>query len=54
VSYATYKDYPPFVLVIFIENVGSARFATRVAKKFFIEYCKLMDEQATDKSTAAA
>lgn len=50
VGYATYKDHPPFVLVIFIENVGSARFATRVAKKFFIEYCKLMDEQATRKN----
>lgn len=46
VGFAYYKDYDPFVIVIFIENVGSAKFATRVAKKFFIEYCKLMDQKA--------
>ena len=48
-SFAQYKDYDPLVVVVFIENVGSARFATRIAKKFFIEYGKLMD--AREKST---
>lgn len=43
VSCAQYKDYDPIILVIFIEHAGSAKFATRVAKKFFIEYCKLME-----------
>lgn len=43
VSCAQYKDHDPIVLVIFIEHAGSAKFATRVAKKFFIEYCKLME-----------
>lgn len=45
VGFANYKEHEPFVIVIFIENIGSARFATKVAKKFFVEYCKLMDEK---------
>jgi penicillin-binding protein 2 len=45
VSCSQYKNYDPIVLVIFIEHAGSAKFATRVAKKFFIEYCKLMEEK---------
>lgn len=42
---AHYKDYEPIVVLVFMENVGSARFSTRVAKNFFTEYCKLMDER---------
>lgn len=45
VSCAQYKNHDPIVLVIFIEHAGSAKFATRVAKKFFIEYCKLMEQR---------
>jgi penicillin-binding protein 2 len=46
ISYAQYKDYDPIVVAIFIENVGSSVYATRVAKKFFVEYGKLMDRRA--------
>lgn len=46
ISYAQYKKNNPIVVAIFIENVGSSYFATQVAKKFFIEYGKLMDARA--------
>lgn len=48
VGYAQYKDFDPFVLVILIEHAGTARFATRMAKQFFIKYCELMDQIAQD------
>ena len=50
-SFAQYKDHEPVVLVVFLENAGSASFATRVAKRFFIEYCQLMDERESNPDT---
>ena len=43
VAYFSYKDEKPMTLVILMENVGSARVATDVAKQFLFEYRKLVD-----------
>jgi penicillin-binding protein 2 len=45
ICYAQYKQHDPIVLVILIEHVGSARFATRMARDFFVEYAKLLDKR---------
>jgi len=44
VCYFQYKDYDPYVLVVMVERVGAAQVATTVAKDFFAEYKKYMDE----------
>ncbi len=43
VGHFQYKQYEPLVLVLLIENAGTARIATGVAKKFLLEYKKFMD-----------
>lgn len=45
VSYAKYKEHEPIVLVILIENVGSGKFATKVARKFLSKYCEYIDRK---------
>jgi penicillin-binding protein 2 len=38
VAYFQYKDYKPLVVVILVENAGSAQVATLIAKQFLILY----------------
>ncbi|HBL98612.1 TPA: hypothetical protein DDZ86_03145 [Candidatus Dependentiae bacterium] len=42
---ARYKDYPPIALAVFLENVGSSSFATRLTKDFLTRYCAHLDHQ---------
>lgn len=42
-GYFQYKEYDPLVMVIFVERVGTAQVATKIAKNFLIEYKKYMD-----------
>jgi len=51
VSYFNYKDKNPLVLVILVENVGSSKTATSIAKKFFINYRDLLENVHTEKIT---
>ncbi len=39
ILHVTYKNHDPLAFVILIENVGSSRVATAVAKLFLTEYC---------------
>jgi penicillin-binding protein 2 len=43
VAHFKYKDHKSLVMVILLENVGSSRAATEVAKNFLIEYKKAVD-----------
>lgn len=43
VVHLTYKKYKPIVLVILVENIGSSRVATKIARDFIITYKQLMD-----------
>lgn len=54
-SYMQYKNYEPLIFVVLIENAGSSRIATRVARQFLIEYKNLYDhiEQQPDPSYQA-
>ncbi|MBN2267186.1 MAG: hypothetical protein JW725_02490 [Candidatus Babeliaceae bacterium] len=45
-GYGSYKNNQPIVLVILIENTGSSRVATALAKKFFTEYKKQAEKKA--------
>jgi len=47
VSHFSYKHHPPLTIVIILENVGSSSVPTGVAKNFFIEYKKRMDQVTT-------
>lgn len=44
VAYYRYKNFPPKTLVILLENAGSTRPAVRMAKKFFLGYAKILDQ----------
>lgn len=44
VGYFKYKDHTPLTLVIMLENVGSSSNATNLARNFFIEYKKRVDQ----------
>jgi penicillin-binding protein 2 len=48
VAYFVYQDHTPLTLVVLVENAGSSRVATDVAKKFLSEYKKCMDGQPTE------
>ena len=41
VAYVQYKEYKPLVLVILIENAGTSKVATLIAKQFLLEYKNL-------------
>ena len=43
-GYFQYKEHKPLTIVILVENIGSSRIATDVAKNFFIAYKKNIDE----------
>jgi penicillin-binding protein 2 len=43
VAYFKYKDYEPLVLILLIENAGTARIPMSVAKRFLVEYKRFMD-----------
>jgi penicillin-binding protein 2 len=43
VVHLTYKKYKPVVLVILVENIGSSRVATKIARDFIIAYKQLLD-----------
>ncbi|HSW74084.1 MAG TPA: penicillin-binding protein 2 [Candidatus Limnocylindria bacterium] len=43
VAHIKYKHHKPLILVIVLENVGTSREATAVAKKFLVEYKKAVD-----------
>jgi len=45
VAYFTYKHHTPLTLVILIENIGSSRPTTIVAKEFLLEYKKILDKE---------
>lgn len=45
VAYFSYLNEKPMTLVILVENAGSSRFATEVAKNFLSEYKKLVDQR---------
>lgn len=47
VAHVTYKGYESFTLVILVENVGSSRVATTIAKDFLIKYKSTMDTKLT-------
>lgn len=44
VGHITYKNNPPFVMVILMEHVGSSAVVTSVALNYLKRYCKLVDE----------
>jgi penicillin-binding protein 2 len=46
VSHFSYKNHPPLTIVIILENVGSSSVAVAVAKNFFVEYKKRMDQSS--------
>jgi penicillin-binding protein 2 len=41
-AYFTYKDTNPLVFVLLVENAGSSRIPTTIAKQFFLKYKKCM------------
>lgn len=41
VSYFSYKDEEPLVMVILVEHAGSSKYATKIAKQFLVQYSKL-------------
>jgi penicillin-binding protein 2 len=43
-GYFQYKDHKPLTIVIVVENIGSSRVTTAIAKSFFIAYKKMIDE----------
>lgn len=43
VAYVKYQDNPPITIVVMVENAGTSRVATNVAKNFLVEYKRLMD-----------
>ena len=47
VCYAQYKENPPILLAVFLENAGSSTVAVQYSKKFLIEYCASLDKQNT-------
>jgi len=44
VSYFSYKDEEPLVMIILIEHAGSSKYATGIAKQFLLKYLKLKKE----------
>ena len=44
VGHVRYKNHNPITLMIFIENTGSSRSATAVAKTFLTRYCNFLDQ----------
>jgi len=46
VCYAQYKENPPILLAIFLENAGSSTVAVQYSKRFLIEYCASIDKQS--------
>jgi penicillin-binding protein 2 len=44
VGYFGYKQHPPLTIVIMLENVGTSMVPTGIAKQFFIEYKKRIDQ----------
>jgi penicillin-binding protein 2 len=44
VGYFSYQDRKPLTIVILVENSGTSRIATDVAKNFLMEYKKLVDK----------
>lgn len=46
-AYFRYKKSTPLVMVLLIENVGSSKEATKVAKKFLVNYRTMQDQQET-------
>ncbi|UNE35609.1 hypothetical protein KG892_01120 [Vermiphilus pyriformis] len=49
-SYFKYKDNSPLVMVILVENAGSASIPTRLAREFFIKYRSYMDNNTYKNS----
>ncbi len=43
VAYFQYKEHEPLIIVILVENAGTAQVATRITESFLIEYKKLVD-----------
>ncbi|MBD3231903.1 hypothetical protein GF322_04550 [Candidatus Dependentiae bacterium] len=43
-SFFQYKDEDPLIIVVLVENVGSAEPAKKIAARFFIEYKKLKEK----------
>jgi penicillin-binding protein 2 len=44
VAHIAYKNYDPLVMVILVENAGTSKIATAIAKRFIILYKEKMDE----------
>ncbi|MCL5436377.1 MAG: penicillin-binding transpeptidase domain-containing protein [Candidatus Dependentiae bacterium] len=44
--HARYRDHDPIVLVIMVEHAGSSAVPAAMAKKFFLQYCELLDGSA--------
>lgn len=47
VAHVSYKDYEPFTLIIIVENVGTSRVATAIAKDFLMQYKHMIDSTST-------
>ena len=47
VVHITYKKNKPLVLVILVENIGSSRVATKIARDFIVSYKQLIDGAPT-------
>lgn len=45
VAYFKYLDHAPVTMVVMVENAGTSRVATNVAKNFLIEYKRLADSR---------
>jgi penicillin-binding protein 2 len=45
VAYFKYLDHAPVTMVVMVENAGTSRVATNVAKNFLVEYKRLMDSR---------
>jgi penicillin-binding protein 2 len=43
VAHVSYKNEPPLMIVVVVENAGSAKVPTDVAKQFLIQYKKFID-----------
>lgn len=43
VTHFKYKDNPPLVFLVLVENAGLSVFATNIAKNFIIKYCNYCD-----------
>jgi penicillin-binding protein 2 len=50
VGHITYKDHPPFIMVILMEHVGSSSVVTAVALEYLKKYSKLLEAQLSARA----